>query len=405
MCMNGEPQSSAWRDRADAEGEAREGLFAKGGVEALLGSVAPSVSSALVIDLGAVRRNYRVLRAVARGAECAGVVKGDAYGLGVRPVLESLLAEGCRSFFVATLAEARAVRELAPGAAIYVFNGLFPGTAGEFIALGAVPVLAGAEEAAEWRACCGPRPHPAALQIDTGMNRLGFTAAELARSAGEGRLFASLPVALVMSHLACGDEPDHPKNRAQLEAFTALAPLAPPAPLSLANSAGVLLGSEYHFDLVRPGVALYGGAPSAGRPNPMAPVVQLWGRIAQVHQASPGETIGYGAGRTITRPARVAIVSVGYADGYFRSLGSRDGEEGACAWFGDCPAPVLGRVSMDLTAFDVTEVPDRLARRGGFAELLGPHMSIDELAARAGTIGYEVLTNLGLRSERIYVNG
>jgi alanine racemase len=329
--------------------------------------------------------------------------------LGVRPVVKALLAEGCRSFFVATLSEARTVRELTPGAAIYVLNGAFPGTQAEFAALDAIPVLSGPDDVAEWRASCGARLRPAALQIDTGMNRLGFGAADIARCVADPSLISTLPIALVMSHLACGDEPSHPKNGAQREAFGTqarrIAPFTVDARLSLANSAGMFLGPEYHFDLVRPGVALYGGAPNAAGPNPMTPVVQLWGRIVQIHEAAPGETVGYGARRSITRPTLIAIVSVGYADGYFRALGSRDGHEGACAWLGDYPAPILGRVSMDLTAFDVTGAPEELARRGGFVELLGPHVSLEELARRAGAINYEVLTNLGLRSERVYVNG
>jgi alanine racemase len=368
-----------------------------------------SASSVVVIDLGAIRRNYRTLRGMAQGAECAGVVKADAYGLGVRPVVTALLAEGCRSFFVATLSEARLVRDVAPRVAIYVLNGAFPGTQAEFAALDAIPVLAGPDDIAEWRASCGARLRPAALQIDTGMNRLGFGAKDIARCVADPSLISTLPIALVMSHLACGDEPSHPKNRTQREAFVTqalrIAPFAAAARLSLANSAGVFLGPDYHFDLVRPGVALYGGAPNDAGANSMAPAVQFWGRIAQIHQAEPGETVGYGAGRSITRPTRVAVVSVGYADGYFRALGSRDGQEGALAWLGDYPAPILGRVSMDLTAFDVTNVPESLARRGGFVELLGPHVSLEELGGRAGTINYEILTNLGLRSERIYVNG
>lgn len=367
-----------------------------------LASASRTASAVAIVDLGALRRNYRIMKAAACGAECAGVVKADGYGLGVRPVVKALLAEGCRSFFVATLAEARAVREAAPGATIHVLNGVFPGTTAEFLALRAIPVLGGLEEAAEWRRTAGSAP--AALQIDTGMNRLGLNAAELARCAGDPGLLPGLSLVLVMSHLACADDPAHPKNRMQRDAFAALAARLPSVPLSLANSGGVFLGDGYHFDMVRPGIALYGGAPHPCAANPMEPVVQLWGRIAQIHHAAPGETIGYGAARTITRPTRVAIVSVGYADGYCRALGSRDGQEGPCAWFGGRPAPILGRVSMDLAAFDVTAIPERLTPRGGFAELLGPRAGLDELAARAGTISYEILTNIGRRAERVYVN-
>lgn len=383
-----------------AQGTTGEGAQA---VRRALAAASRAAGALVIVDLAALRRNYRVVKAAARGAECAGVVKADAYGLGLRPVVGALLAEGCRSFFVATLAEARAVRETAPGAAIHVLNGLFPGAAADFLALRAIPVLGGVEEAVEWRRTAGDAP--AALQIDTGMNRLGLNAAALAGCAAEPGLLSGLSLALVMSHLACADDPAHPGNRAQRDAFAALAARVPVAPLSLANSGGVFLGDGYHFDMVRSGIALYGGAPHPGVANPMEPVVQIWGRIAQFHQAAPGETVGYGAARRITRPTRIAILSVGYADGYCRALGSRDGHDGACAWFGGRRAPILGRVSMDLAAFDVTDIPERLTRRGGFAELLGPHTGVDELAACAGTISYEVLTNIGRRAERVYVNG
>jgi alanine racemase len=206
-----------------------------------------------------------------------------------------------------------------------------------------------------------------------------------------------------MSHLACADEPDHPKNTAQLKSFVALSAQIPPATRSLANSAGVFLGPPYHFDLVRPGIALFGGNPFADKPNPMEPVVRLYGRVAVIGEAAAGETVGYGAVQHLTRRTRYVTVTAGYSDGYFRALGSSDGHEGAFATLGYYRLPILGRVSMDLSVFDATDTPENAIRPGDFVELLGARVTADDVALRAGTINYEVLTNLGRRYHRIYI--
>ncbi len=364
----------------------------------------PEDSGLLTIDLSALCDNYRTLRSMARHATCAAVIKADAYGTGAKPAAQALAAEGCGTFFVATLREARVVRAAAPGATGYVLAGLFPDAGAAFLETGARPVLGSIPEIREWAAFCrahSVRP-PAAIHIDTGMNRLGLPPGEVDAVASEADVLAAFEPALVMSHLACADEPDHPKNEAQRLAFDELRAKLPAAPASLANSAGVMLGSRYHHDLVRPGIALYGGRALVEGPNPMRSVVRLDGRIAQIRTAGAGETIGYGATRTIRRPPRVATVTVGYADGFFRLLGSSDGHDGAVAYIGDHAAPLLGRVSMDLITIDVSDVPADLVRRGAFVELLGPHVTVDDLAARARTIGYEVLTNLGHRYQRVY---
>lgn len=364
-------------------------------------------TAVLTIDLGALAANYLKLRDLAAPAECAAVVKADAYGLGMDEAAPALWRAGCETFFVATLSEAQALRALLPDAVIYVFDGLLPGTAQSFHASVLRPVLNSADEIREWADYCASAGEalPCAVHIDSGMNRLGLSAAEVGTVAQESGLWTALSLTLVMSHLACADDTDHPKNDIQRRLFDTLRAQLPKAVTSLANSAGILLGSDYTYDLVRPGIALYGGHPQRRGPNPFRPVVHLKGRILQVREAAPGETVGYGATRTLKRPSRVAIVSVGYADGLFRSLSTKDGDDGLIAYVDAHPAPILGRISMDLIAVDVTEVPDDLARRGAWIELLGHRISAHELASHAGTIDYEVLTNLGQRAVRRYIGG
>jgi len=364
-------------------------------------------TAVLTIDLDALAANYLKLRDLSAPAECAAVVKADAYGLGVAEAAPALWRAGCRTFFVATLNEAEELRALLPDAVIYVFDGLLPGTASTFHASRLRPSLNSADEIREWMNYCAEAGEtlPCAVHIDSGMNRLGLSAAEVETIAQEKTLWAALSLALIMSHLACADDPAHSKNEMQRRVFDEARARLPKAVASLANSAGILLGSGYTYDLVRPGIALYGGHPQRRGQNPFRPVVHLKGRILQVRRATPGETIGYGATRTLKRPSRVAIVSVGYADGLFRSLSAKDGEDGMVAYLDEHPAPILGRVSMDLIAVDVTDVPEEIARRGGWIELLGHRVSAHELALHAGTIDYEVLTSLGQRAARRYIGG
>lgn len=369
------------------------------------GPLPPAATGLLTIDLAALKHNYRHMAGLAAAAECAAVVKADGYGLGAAPVAEALAAAGCRTFFVATIEEARRLRQALVGAVIYVLDGLFPETAAIFAEAALRPVLGSLAEIGEWAAFCRARAVrlPAAIHIDTGMNRLGLPASEAEALADDGAPLRAFEVALVMSHLACADTPDHPKNAEQRAAFDALRARLPKAPASLANSAGVLLGAAYHYDMVRPGIGLYGGNPRAAGPNPMRPVAGLEARIAQIRLAQAGESVGYGAARTLAGPTKIATLSVGYADGFMRLLGSSDTRAGAVAYVGDHAAPVLGRVSMDLITIDVTDVPDALLGRGAPVELIGGHVTVDDLAAVAGTIGYEILTSLGRRYERRYV--
>jgi alanine racemase len=371
-----------------------------------LADAPPQATGVAVILLGAIRRNYAKLRALAAPAETAAVVKANAYGLGVAQVFPALLADGCRTAFVATLGEAQALRGISPGATIYALDGLLPGAAPLFEEAGARPVLSSLDEVAEWAAHCKTRglPLPAAIHIDTGMSRLGLPEAQARQLAQTPGLLSAFNLRLIISHLACGDRADHPKNEDQLKRFAELTALFPGVPRSLANSAGILLGPQFHFDLARPGIGLYGGRPLSTGTNPMEPALWLFGRVAEVSWAEAGQTVGYDASQKLTRRTRIATVAAGYADGYFRAVSASDTREGAPAYAGEHRLPLLGRVSMDLITFDATDAPEEAVRRGGFVELLGARVTVDDLGRLAGTIGYEVLTSLGRRYHRVYVD-
>ncbi|MFQ6017582.1 MAG: alanine racemase [Kiloniellaceae bacterium] len=364
----------------------------------------------LTVDLAAVQANYRRLKRELGATECAAVVKADAYGLGLERVGPALLRAGARTFFTAQLDEAIALRRIlaeagvdeSPKATIFVLNGVVAGPAEDFLAHAVYPVLNSLGEIDAWRdaAEAAGRALPAALHVDTGMNRLGLPQAELDALAADHARLAGLELRFVMSHLACADTPEHPLNAAQLAAYTAARARLPHAPASLANSSGIFLGQAYHFELARPGVALYGVNPTPGRPNPMTQVVRLQGRILQVRDVDAPQTVGYGATHRATGPTRIATVAVGYADGYLRSLSNR-----GSAWIGDHRVSVVGRVSMDLITLDVTAVSREAARPGTFVDLIGPEQGVDALAEAAGTVGYEILTALGRRYHRVYPSG
>ncbi len=367
--------------------------------------VRPEASGRLTVDLAALRANYRKLSSLAPDAECAGVIKANAYGTGSEAVARALSQEGCSTFFVATIGEAQRVRSILADVGIYVLDGLPPDCADLFATQSLRPVLGSMAEIEDWSAYCRrcQTRLPAAVHIDTGMNRLGLSPSDVKVIAGRPELFADFELSLIMSHLACADDPDSPMTEAQRIAFDELKAKLPAAPASLANSAGILTGAPYHYDLVRAGVALYGGLARSGQSNPMLPVVSLDGRIAQIRHIEKGETIGYGATFEAKAPMTIATVSVGYADGFFRLLSASDHDSGATAYIRDHAAPLVGRVSMDLITLDVTNIPADLASRGALVELIGPHVSVDDIADLAQTIGYEVLTSLGTRAERVYV--
>jgi alanine racemase len=356
----------------------------------------------LTIDLGAIADNYRFLRQRLGAASCAGVVKADAYGLGAAQVSPALWEAGCRTFFVATLDEGVALRAALPAAEIHVLGGDVATTAADHAARDLRPVLNSLAEIAAWRAEAGRqgRALPATIHLDTGMSRLGMPPAELELLVAEPERLAGIEVTLVMSHLACSDEPAHPQNALQLAAFRRAVTRFRPAGAraSFANSSGVFLGRDYHFDLARPGAALYGLRPQAGVPNPLRPVVRLQGKILQLRDVDTGTPVGYGATHRFARPARLATVGIGYADGYLRSLSNR-----GSAIVDGRRVPVVGRVSMDLITLDVSDVPAQALRPGDLVDLIGPDNPADDLADQAGTIGYEILTSLGRRYVRRYV--
>jgi alanine racemase len=363
-----------------------------------------SARAVLNVDLGALRANWARLNEVSGRAECAGVIKADAYGLGLAPIARALTSEGCKTFFVATVDEGRAAREVQPGATIYVLDGLLPGAEPYYAGFDLRPALSSLVEVRDWAAYSRSRGRKlaAALHIDTGMNRLGMAEAEVEQLAAHPDLLAQFETTLVMSHLACADEPDNPMNAEQRDRFNMLRAKLPPAPASLSNSGGTFLGPSFDFDLVRPGIALYGGRAHEGKPNPMRTVVRLAARILQVHDVAPGATVGYGAIYKVQRPSRIATIAVGYADGFLRALSVATGKAGPVGYLGDYPVPIVGRVSMDNITVDVTDVPDELARRGGWVEVMGERVTVDDLTDRAGTIGYELLSRLGPRVHRVY---
>ncbi len=360
-------------------------------------------SGVLTIDLGAIAANYRLLQSHLAGAECAAVVKADAYGLGAAKVAPALARAGCESFFVATFDEGVDLRAILPageGIEIYVLNGPLPGSAGEFRRHGLVPVLNDLGQTEAWRreARLTGAQLPAILHIDTGMNRLGLGESDVARVAEKPALLEGIEVRIVMSHLSCAEEAEHPMNNAQLVRFDAMRAMLPRAEASLANSAGIFLGPRFHFDLVRPGIALYGANPCPGRDHPMAEVVRMQGKIVQVRDVDSPQSVGYGAAYRVARPGRIATVSVGYADGFSRALSDR-----GHGYVGGVRVPAIGHVSMDLSTFDVTEAPPERCRPGALIDLIGGPLPIDEVAADADTIAYELLTRLGSRLHRVYL--
>lgn len=366
-------------------------------------SVTPGLAAGavLTIDLDAIVANWRQLSAQVGGADCAAVVKADAYGLGAARVAPALAAAGCRQFFVAHLDEAIALKPHLPaGATLAVLHGPMPGTEPAFVAHGIRPVLNSPAQIDGWRRLASSldRELDAAVQVDTGMARVGLAPDELRAIAADRELLSGVRVALVMSHLACADEPGHPANALQRARFVAARRLLPPAPASIANSSGIFLGPDYHFDLARPGAALYGVAPVPGRANPMRPVVRLEGRVVQTRFIEADTPVGYAEGWRSARPTRIATVAVGYADGWLRALGNR-----VSAWVGEVELPLVGRVSMDTITLDATALPEGALVPGSMVELLGERQSVDALAAAAGTIGYEILTSLGSRYARRYV--
>jgi alanine racemase len=358
----------------------------------------------LTVDLGALVRNWKTLGTLAPSAETGAVVKADAYGLGAEAVVRALSKAGCRTFFVAFAHEGAAVRMAAPEARIFVLTGAAADEIAACRESALIPMLASHEQLKGWLSANAGAPF--GINFDTGMNRLGFLTAE-AESMGNLR---SSGLCHVMSHLACADEPQHPMNARQLESFQRVAAHFSGIESSLSNSAGIFLESKYHFSVTRPGIALYGGEAGNGVAYPMEPVAQLETRVIQVRNAKSGETVSYGATETLKRDTRIAVCGTGYADGFHRASGAdvvlrETGRPSGFGFTAERKIPILGRVTMDLTMFDVTDLPDGAVKAGDFVELFGPNIALDDAARAAGTIGYEMLTSLGKRYYRQYLGG
>ncbi len=361
----------------------------------------PPTGAILTIDLAALVANWRRIADAVAPAAASAVVKADAYGLGAARVVPALAAAGCRHFFVAHLSEALAIRDLVPADALLaVLNGFHPDSEAAAAQAGITPVLNSVGQARCWQAQAAAlgRTLPAILQVDTGMSRHGLMPEEVAPLAQDEAFRKAVPLVAVMSHLACSDEPDHPENAAALARFEVLAALFPDVPRCFANSGGVLLGKAYHGDIVRPGIALYGGRVDDGRAEPFAPVVTLEARVIQTRSIAAGTGVGYGQIWHAPRPTRLATLAIGYADGFPRSLSGC-----GAVWAQGHVLPIVGRVSMDVTVVDATALPDGALAEGDLVEVIGPHRPLHQVAVEAGTIDYEILTQLGRRYERRYL--
>jgi alanine racemase len=356
-----------------------------------------AATARLEINLGAIVANWRILRQHHPSGPVAGVVKADAYGLGADNVASALHEAGCDHFFVALLSEAMALRDRVPGAMLAVLGGPQPGSEPDYVGNDITPVLNTLAEIDAWTATArrAGRVLPAILHVDTGMSRLGLDAHELATVQQDHSRLAGIELRYIMTHLVAADCPDEPLNDAQRHRFAAACAALPSAPTSFANSSGIFLGAAWGSDLARPGAALYGINPTPGRANPMHLPLRLTTRVLSVRDLQPGESVGYNATWRAARPSRIATVGIGYADGWHRALSGR-----GRAFFDGTPVPLVGRVSMDLTTFDVTGHP--AVQPGGWLELLGAAQTPDDVAVAAGTNGYEVLTSLGRRIHRIY---
>jgi len=357
-------------------------------------------NSILTINLKAIADNYRVLCNAAQGSVCAAVVKANAYGLGMLEVVPVLVAAGCKDFFVATLDEGVLLRGLLPAGNIYVLHGVQARQESYFIEYALIPVLNALYQAELWNeaAIAAEKTLPAVIHIDTGMCRLGLSKRAALNLAEHRETVCRLDIRYIMSHLACADEPDHYKNSRQYSNFLEIKKYAPATQLSLANSSGIFLGKKFHFDMVRPGAALYGINPTPYQASPMQTVVTLTSHILQIRNIDVMQTVGYGATYKAQPGGRIAVIPVGYAVGYLRSLGNK-----AYCRIAGYKVPVVGRVSMDLITVDASAVPEAVLQVGAEVELIGAHCSADEIAALAGSNAYELFTRLGSWFKREYI--
>jgi alanine racemase len=356
----------------------------------------PLARPRLTVRLDAVAANFQHVARVANSAGVGAAVKGDAYGLGLEPVVRRLWEEGCREFFVANVDEGIKVRSFLPDATVNVFNGAMPGTEEALVEHDLVPLVISTGQLDCWRRTAdrGHQTLPVGIHFDSGINRTGMTAAEVDALCDDPSALSGLDITHVLSHLASADDPSSSQPEEQLARFREIRRRLPSGAASLANSSGIFRGPEFHFDFVRPGIALFGGSPVTGEPSPLRPTVVVEAPVLQLRDVSPGDRIGYGATYEPSRPERHAVVPVGYADGYHRSASNQ-----GSGWVADSRVPIVGRVSMDLIVLDVTGLAVEV---GDTVELIGDHCLVDDVAAAAGTISYDVLTSLGQRYERVY---
>ncbi|VAV94811.1 Alanine racemase [hydrothermal vent metagenome] len=360
------------------------------------GDFPSDAQATLTIDLRAIIENYKCCSQLAGGIESAAMVKADAYGMGIEQVAPALFNKaGCRIFFIANLAEALKLRRVTPQAIIYVLNGIFPGHLDYFARHDIRPVLNDLEQVKLWADFHPEKPLPCAIHFDTGINRLGLSPTEMEQFINDAAVRQKLNIALIMSHLACSDDSKNPMNRKQLGDFKAITEQFPGIPASLANSGGILLGTDYHFDLVRPGLLLFGGNPQLGHmPEGIKPVFRITGKILQIRTVVPDDAVGYGATWRTDKPRHIATINIGYADGYLQMFNNR-----GRVYAGGKELAVVGRVSMDMIAVDVTDIT---ISAGDDVELLGEHITL-EMASEVSTLSqYEILTGVRERYQRIY---
>jgi alanine racemase len=353
----------------------------------------------LQISLSALAQNYRIVKSMGSAA-VAPVLKADGYGTGAIQAFQALHKEGARQFFVATPEEAAELRSLSNDVEIFILGGFYKGADQDYIQGGFTPVLNSIEEIARWAALSktAGRKLPAAIHFDTGMNRLGLGKDETQKLITDPSLLGGIDLRLIMSHFACSDEKDHDMNARQAAIFAKIATAFPRVPKSLCNSSGVFRDKNWHYDLLRPGFCLYGGNPTPETTNPMRSVVELSVRILQTRCVKAGENAGYGASHMFQIDTSLATVALGYADGFHRA-----GRNTAKLYWNGQPCPIVGRVSMDLIIVDTGGIKGAKPETGDLLEVLGPHQSVDQLAADCGTIGYEILTSLGKRYVRTYI--
>ncbi len=354
----------------------------------------------LTIDLKALSKNYLFLKSQVN-SHCivAGVVKANAYGLGLKPVVRTLLSEGCPQFFVATLNEALEFRTFEPHAPVAVLGGLFTDAEDIYIKNNIQPVINSLNDLARWQGSgvSADKSLPTILHIDTGMNRLGLSPDDVQKLKGTPKLYQNLDIEWVMSHFACADDSHHPMTVQQYDLFKKCANNFPKAKRSLGNSSGTFRGVHNHINMIRPGVALYGGNPTPELKNPMQQVIKLKAKVLQIRECEKGDSIGYGASHVFKKNTQTATIGIGYADGFSRA----DSNKGQL-FFNNTPCPILGRISMDLTTIDVSQCKIK-PKQGDWVEVIGKNQTIDDFAKNANTISYEILTSLGNRYAREYI--